>query len=217
VSGWQIPNGMLGSGMPPSTVDTRTRIMDEAQALILDRGYSATSVGAIVEQADLTKGAFFHHFDAKADLARALVERWAEHDLAHLDAALARSDRLARDPVQRLLVFVGLLEEAWEGLTEPYAGCLFVSYVAEAGLFDEGTHAVIRDTLLRWRTEVHGLLQAAADARPPSVEVDLEATADLLVVAFEGSFVVSRALGEADLVARQIRQYRTYLEGLFGG
>ena len=202
--------------MSAAALDTRTRIMDEAQALILDRGYSATSVGAIVERAELTKGAFFHHFDAKAELARALVERWADQDLAHLDEALARSDRLARGPVQRLLVFVGLLEESWQGLTEPYAGCLFVSYVAEAGLFDDGTRGVIRDTLLRWRREVHGLLKAAADARPPSLEVDLEATADLLAVIFEGSFVVTGALGEADLVARQIGQYRTYLEGLFG-
>lgn len=207
---------MLDWVMPPAATDTRTRIMDEAQELILDQGYSATSVDSVVKRAGVTKGAFFHHFPSKGDLARALVERWAVRDGEHLTGALERAGNLTRDPVQRLLVFVGLLEEAWVGLTEPYAGCLFASYATEAQLFDDETHRVIRDALLRWREAVVRLLREAAEARPPRMEVDMEATADLLTVLFEGSFIVSKTFGEADLVARQIRQYRSYLELLFG-
>lgn len=33
---------------------------------------------------------------------------------------------------------------------------------------------------------------------------------------FEGAFIVSRTMGEAGMVARQLRQYRNYLELLFG-
>lgn len=201
--------------MTRTTVDTRTRIMDVAEAMILDQGFSATSVDSIVHGAGVTKGAFYHHFPTKNALAVALVERWADADLDHLETALERSERLTRDPVERLLVFVGLLEEAWIGLVEPYAGCLFASYVAEADLFDDDTHGVIRRTLLRWREELVRLLGAAAEARTPAAEVDLEATADLLTVVFEGSFIVSKTLAEADLVARQVRQYRSYLELLF--
>ena len=48
-----------------------------------------------------------------------------------------------------------------------------------------------------------------------SVDVDLEALADQLLVVFEGAFVVARTLGEPDVMAAQLRQYRTYLELLF--
>lgn len=206
---------MLDSGMPDASPDTRTRIMDEAERLILDRGYAGTPVDAVVERAGVTKGAFFHHFSTKDALAQALVERWAERDRGHLETSLERAGGLTRDPVQRLLVFVGLLEESWRGLTEPYAGCLFASYVSESGLFGEQTHAVIRRAMLRWRDELRVLVEEAVAAGTPRAEVDPEAMADLLTVVFEGAFILSRTLGEADLVARQLHQYRTYLELLF--
>jgi len=189
--------------------------MDHAQALILASGFAGTSVDSIVESAGVTKGAFYHHFPGKGELALALVERWAEDDLRHLTHALERSAHLTRDPVQRLLVFVGLLEEAWVGLTEPYEGCLFASYVSEAGLFDDKTLQVIRRALLAWRTSVLRLLEEAAELRPPRGEVDLEATADLLTVLFEGAFIVSKTLSEPDLVARQVRRYRDHLALMF--
>lgn len=203
--------------MAKTPVETRLRIMDRSEGMILDQGYAATSVDSVVEAAGVTKGAFYHHFPTKDALALALVERWAERDLGHLSQALERSAHLTRDPVQRLQVFVGLLEEGWSTLSEPYAGCLFASFTSEAGLFDDSTTRVIREALLAWREALLGLLREAAEARAPRGDVDLEATADMLTVIFEGSFIVSKSLDDAGLVARQLGRYRDYLAQIFGG
>src|SRR3546814_17437692 len=49
---------------------TRQAIMDAAQALILESGFSATSVDAVIARAGLTKGAFFKHSTTRPDLAK---------------------------------------------------------------------------------------------------------------------------------------------------
>src|SRR5687767_15426039 len=83
---------------------TRENILDAAQALILDHGFGATTVDAVVTRAGITKGAFFHHFASKAELARSLVERYAEMDRQHLAHHLERARKLASDPLQQVLL-----------------------------------------------------------------------------------------------------------------
>src|SRR6188508_1479111 len=115
---------------------TRERILDAAQDLILDHGFGSTTVDAVVNRAGITKGAFFHHFGSKSDLARALVERYALMDKQHLEHHLERARKLASDPLQQLLILIGLYEEDFEALAEPFPGCLFASYIYENKLFD---------------------------------------------------------------------------------
>jgi len=42
--------------------DTRTRILDTAQAMVLDMGYAGMSIEKLISSLGMTKGAFFHHF-----------------------------------------------------------------------------------------------------------------------------------------------------------
>lgn len=195
---------------------TRERILDAAQALILDHGFSATSVDAIVGRAGATKGAFFHHFGSKADLAKALVERYAALDREHLEQGLARAGKLSSDPLQQLLLLIAFYEEEFEAMLEPFPGCLFASYIYEAKLFDEATLAVLRESTLLWRRVLRGKLEEVAAAHPPRREVDMESLADLFYSLSEGAFVMTKTLGDKTLLARQARHLRNYLELLFG-
>ena len=49
---------------------TRNEIMKIAEGLVLQRGFAGTSIERILEEADITKGGFFYHFEGKNDLAR---------------------------------------------------------------------------------------------------------------------------------------------------
>ena len=195
---------------------TRERILDAAQALILDHGYGATTVDAVVTRAGITKGAFFHHFGSKADLARSLVDRYALMDRQHLEGNLERARKLAKDPLQQLLILIGLYAEDFEALAEPFPGCLFASYVYENKLFDADTLGVLRESTLMWRRVARDLLEKVAAAHPPRVPVDLDSLADLFYALTEGSFVMTKTLGDKTLLARHTRHLRTYLELLFG-
>jgi len=194
---------------------TRNKILDTAEAMILDQGYSATSIDKLVAQAGVTKGSFFHHFDTKAALAHTLVERYAHNDLGLFAENRARAEKISRDPLQRVLIMVGLYKEMMEGLTDPYPGCLFASFLYEANLFDDHIMAVIDNTYRQWRAILGEMLEAAAAAYPPRIEIDCAHLADMFTTIIEGAFIMSKTLNEPQLVAHQLGLYRDFVELLF--
>lgn len=194
---------------------TRKRIMDAAEALVLDRGFAGTTVDDVVAAAEVTKGAFFHHFPSKHALAAALMDRYVELDVGHLEDTMARAESLSRDPLQQLLLFVGLYRELFADLDAPYPGCLMASYTYEAGLFDEDIRAVITGNMQTWHERIRAKLDEVVAAHPPRVEIDLESLADTLTVVVEGAFIVSRVQQDPGGPAAQLGHLRTYLSLLF--
>ena len=182
---------------------------------MLDHGYGATTVDAVVARAGITKGAFFHHFGSKAELARALVDRHGDLVSEHLAGHLARARKLASDPLQQLLVLLGLFEEDFEAHTEPYTGCLFAAYIYENKLFDDATLEVLRESTRLWRATLGEMLEQVVATHPPKIAVDLESLADLFYALIEGSYIITKTLGDKTLLARHTRHLRHYLELLF--
>jgi len=195
--------------------NTRAGIMDAAQDLILDNGFGGTTVDAVIDRAGVSKGAFFHHFSSKSELGRALVERYAEEDARHMEETLDKAEGLSDDPLRQLLIFVKLFEQEMETLREPYPGCLFASYLGQAELFDDRILEIIRESMLLWRKRVREKLDEIVEEHPPKREIDLDSLADMLMVTFEGAFILSRSLNDAGTVARQLSHYHTYLRLLF--
>ena len=132
--------------------ETRKRILDAAQAMILDHGFAGVSVEQLIQSLGLTKGAFFHHFRNKNDLARSLIRRYADEGMQFFTDSLARARKLSDDPLQQFLIIIGLYEEMFAGLTEPYPGCLLASYVYELQQFDAETRRDGKSTRCRWPT-----------------------------------------------------------------
>jgi len=196
---------------------TRTRILDAAQTLVIARGFSATTVDEIIASAHTTKGAFFNHFPTKQHLARTLVERYAAEDAEVLTSLLARSERLSDDPLQQLLLFLGLLADVAEEGMRTAPGCLLASFCYERELVDQATQDLIAGALRRWGHTIRGKLEQIADRYPPRLPVDLDAIADQAATTIEGSYVMVRALADATFVRGQLDQLRAYLSLLFAG
>ena len=58
----------------------RERILDVAEASILDKGFGATSIDELIAAAGITKSGFFYHFRDKTELARVLLMRYIERE-----------------------------------------------------------------------------------------------------------------------------------------
>jgi TetR/AcrR family transcriptional repressor of nem operon len=202
--------------MARSAVHTRESILDAAQALVMKQGFSATSVDQIQEAAGISRGTFFYHVATKHELARVLLNRYAESDRELTEGFMARAERLARTPLQQALVFLGLHEEMFLEMGGEDPGCLFASYSYEAGLFDEGTHAVIEASVEHWRRVFGGKLAEAFADRPPVVPVEANVLADLGYSVLQGAFILSRVEGDTGIMIDHLRQFRTYLELLSG-
>ena len=196
---------------------TRERILDATEALVFEHGFAAASIDKVLEQTGLTKGAFFYHFKSKAELGRALVERYALRDRQLLEETMARAEKLSDDPLQQILIFVGLLREPLERLVEPSPGCLFASYAYQPLAFDDAIAALAADTMRAWRGRLEAKFARALAQHPAQGAIEPGSLADHLLAIIEGSYVLSKVLADAGLPARQLAHYRRYVEALFQG
>jgi TetR/AcrR family transcriptional repressor of nem operon len=194
---------------------TRQRILDMAQEMILSRGYAGTSLDSVINSLGVTKGAFFHHFDTKSDLARHLIQRFSDDGVTLFKRTQARAENLSSDPLQQLLIIIGLYTELFEGLTEPYPGCLLAAYVYEMQLFDDDLKPIINREFLLVRKEVGALIRRIQKQYRPRAKVDPIALADMFMSTFEGAFVLSKSLHEPEITAQQLKLYKTFIETLF--
>lgn len=204
--------------MSRNATETRNNILNAAQDLVMSQGFGGTSVDAILARTGLTKGAFFHHFPSKGDLAHALVDRYAQLSQEHLEEKMARAERLSRDPLQQVLIFIALFEEEMDELAGETPGCLFAAYCYQSQLFDERIHAILRNSVAIWGDRIAEKLEPAMALHPPKIPVSVRELSDAFLVVLEGAYVVSRTMSETDgrSVAQQLRHYRNYLELLFG-
>jgi AcrR family transcriptional regulator len=69
----------------------RVAFLDVAQHLIQTKGYEDMSIQDVLDQLEVSKGAFYHYFDSKQALLEAVLERFA-------DAAIGRLAPVLEDP-----------------------------------------------------------------------------------------------------------------------
>ncbi len=201
--------------MPRDGAATRNRIMDVAQAMVLDVGLAGTSVEKVIEGAGVTKGTFFYHFKTKHDLAAALIERYADQDEHHFTDAMLKAEQLARDPLQQLLIFVGLFIEMTEQLEDPFPGCLYASYCYQSGAISSQSMAQVERMMYFWRERLTDKVRAVIAQNPPRIPVEIHQVADHVLTTFEGAFILSKVMKEPKLASEQLVQCRNYLELLF--
>ncbi len=73
--------------------EARARILDAARDLLLDRPFSALTVGDVMARADLTRTVFYRHFDTLAQMAPELLP----------DSADPLLDQVLRGPPEDLI------------------------------------------------------------------------------------------------------------------
>ena len=74
----QADDGQTRRGGRPSTLaagEIEGKIVDIARSLFFEHGYGATSVEAIAQHASISKRTFYHRFENKAAVFRAVVNR----------------------------------------------------------------------------------------------------------------------------------------------
>jgi TetR/AcrR family transcriptional repressor of nem operon len=202
--------------MADKGAQTRERILATAEPLILRQGFAGTSLDAILDATGLTKGAFFHHFKDKAGFARALIERYARNDFAILDQLAAEAEAAHDDPLDQVLHFIKSFEDLVAGLTEPVIGCLFATYTYESLQFEPAVNAFIAQSLRRWSALYEKKFEAVLALYRPARPTSARELAETIMAVLEGGFILARNFNDPILVTRLSRQFRQYLELLFG-
>lgn len=181
---------------------------------MIENGFAATSLDQVIAEAGTSKGAFFHHFSSKVDLAHSLVARYAAADIAHLHQAVDQVSLVTEDPAERVVNFLRVFEEAADELMNAQTSCLYVSVLTERQLAQTGTAEQIVEAIMAWRTVLSAMLRKAFAARGLEDRVDPEALADHVFVTFEGAFILSRSMNDPRHMRSQLAVLRQLTETL---
>jgi AcrR family transcriptional regulator len=85
-----VPTKVAKRTQAERTEATTSALVDAARELFARDGYEATSLVAVAAQANVTKGAVYHHFDSKRELFEAVLTREIDRMAAPLVAAYTR-------------------------------------------------------------------------------------------------------------------------------
>ncbi len=193
---------------------SRDLLLDAAVAVIRTQGLHATTVDELCEAAGVSKGAFFHHFASKEDLAIAAADHWSV-TTGGLFADAPYHE--AEDPADRVLGYLDFRASLIGDAIERYT-CLVGTMVQEAYV----THPAIRDacasSILGHAATLEldiaeALMAAGTDATDVAAEAASLARHTQAVL--QGAFVVSKAANDPQVALDSIRHLRHYFEFLF--
>jgi TetR/AcrR family transcriptional regulator, transcriptional repressor for nem operon len=168
--------------------DTRTDILDAAERLVQTRGFNAFSYADIASELDLTTASLHYHFAGKAELGRALIERYTERfaeALAAIDAAggeapaklAAYADIYASVLRDRRMCLCGMLAADYDTLSDPMRA-------AVVEFFDRNEAWLVA---VLEQGEGEGSLRLGGSA---------EEAAQALVSGLEGALLIARPYGD---------------------
>jgi TetR/AcrR family transcriptional repressor of nem operon len=163
-------------------------VLDVAEQLVQTRGYNGFSYADIAARLGVTKASLHYHFPSKAQLGRALIERYQ----IVFDAALSAIDRQSADPRDRLRRYAALYESVLNNERMCLCGMLAAEYATLPVPMQKGLTSFF-DANERWLTMVlerglrTGVLQFSDSANE---------RARVLLGALEGAMLVARSYGD---------------------
>ncbi len=196
--------------------NARTKLLDSALNLIRQKGYCATSVDDLCSAAGVTKGAFFHHFKSKDELAVAAAGHWSKITSAFFADAPYHA---AFDPLERVFGYIKFRKEIMRG-SVPEFTCLVGTMVQETyasyPAIRQACDASISDHAASLEHDIEEAMERATQERG----IDFDCTAQSLALhtqsVLQGAFVLAKARGGPEIAIDSVNHLISYVRLLFG-
>lgn len=173
--------------------------MAAAVDMVYRRGVASTTLAHIAEAADVPLGNVYYYFKTKEDIVGAVVQAHADR----LESTLAELERRHRTPKARLKALVDVL--AGRADETALYGCPYGTLASELAKRADGSDrlgAPLIQIPLDWAEQQFRTL-GRRNARELAVE---------LVAAYQGSAVLASTLGQPELMTRQARRLRRWID-----
>lgn len=195
----------------PERGNARIRLLEAARDIIRAKGFAATSVDDLCRAADVTKGAFFHHFASKDALGVAAADYWAETTTAFFAAAPYHAPP---DPLARVLAYVAFRKAIILGEIAEFT-CLVGTLAQEV----YSSTPEIRDACARSIFGHTATLEADIDAARRDRGITGDWTAESLArhtqAVIQGGFVLAKAGNDPELARESLDHLGRYIRHLF--
>ena len=136
--------------------DTRQHLLDTGRDILAAGGFSSVGLSALLQQAGVPKGSFYHYFKSKEQFGEALLEDYFDFYLTELEQLFSRPELNAK---QQLMSY-------WQEWQLRYCGpncrsdCLVVKLSAEVADLSEPMRLALKVGTNQVIARISGCIQA---------------------------------------------------------
>ena len=183
---------------------TRDRLIESARYLFWEQGFAGTSMSELLAHAEVNSGSFYHFFESKEALLRAVLETYllALRPII-VDPAFAQTE----GQVERIFaILAGYRQRILQ--TECRYGCPLGRLALEIDPENRPAHNLIAENFQGWIAAVRECIERLQEQLPESVDPDALATYVLAVM--EGAVMLARSYGSVEPFDRAVSQLREH-------
>jgi TetR/AcrR family transcriptional repressor of nem operon len=195
----------------PLRSSAKTKILDAALMVIRAKGYAATSVEDLCAASNVTKGAFFHHFKSKDDLAVAAAEHWSKVTGELFEAAPYHRHA---DPLERVLGYLEFRKQLLTGGVAEFT-CLVGTMVQETFASTPAIRAACEASISGHAARIEADIAEAMQQRGLRAPWTAKSLALHTQAVLQGAFILAKAKDDAKIAQDSIDHLRRYIECLF--
>jgi AcrR family transcriptional regulator len=189
---------------PKSPLSTRDRLIESATYLFWERGFAGTSMAELLAKAEVNSGSFYHFFDSKEALLRAVLEGYI-HLLRPMVVVPAFAS--VEEPLGRIFAILAGYRQRILGTDCKY-GCPLGRLALEIDPENAPAHSLIAQNFQGWIEAVRECLVEMKSSLPKNA--DLDSLATFVLVAMEGGVMLSRSYRSVepfDCAVAQLREH----------
>jgi AcrR family transcriptional regulator len=183
---------------------TRDRLIHAALFLFWERGFAGTSMADLLARAEVNSGSFYHFFESKEALLKAVLETYLG---ALWPQVIDPAFRETPDPLNRIFaILAGYRVRILQ--TNCQYGCPLGRLALEIDPENRPAHQLIAENFRGWIGAVRGCLEECRDRLPR--DQDLDALATYVLAVMEGGVMLSRSYGDVapfDLTIAQLKEH----------
>jgi TetR/AcrR family transcriptional regulator, transcriptional repressor for nem operon len=195
----------------PERGDAKTRLLEAARLLIRTKGFSATSVANLCEEAGVTRGAFFHSFGSKEALGVAAANFWAETTSAFFaDAPYHQPD----NPLDRILAYVAFRKAIIEGEISEFT-CLVGTMAQEVYSISPAIREACADSIFGHASTLEADISSAMAEHQVIDGWTAKSLARHTQTVIQGAFVLAKAGNDATLAIEGLDHLERYIRLCF--
>jgi TetR/AcrR family transcriptional repressor of nem operon len=168
----------------PDAPQTSAQILDVAERLAQTRGFNGFSYADIAAELGITKASLHYHFPSKAELGRAIIDRYS----IAFAAALASLDESGATATAQLERYVAIYGDVLKGGRICLCGMLAAEYTTLPAGMQEAIRGFF-DSNERWLSR---LLESGRAANTLDFEGTAQDAARNITAALEGAMLLAR-------------------------
>lgn len=168
--------------------DTRQTILDTAERLMVQKGYSAVGLTEVLTAAGVPKGSFYHYFNSRDAFGEAMLQNYFADYLANMNRIIASP---GVSPAGQLMNYWRQFYDK-QTVDDCQGRCLVVKLAAEVSDLSEPMRLILRQGTAGILDRLERMLAAGVEDGSVSLQVTPAAAANTLYGAWVGASILAK-------------------------